>query len=149
MSGVRIKVGRGTVTMKKLLLVCSFFFCSAVLPSVVFADSSWMTTSGGTFDWNNSAHWSGDFPPGVTDTVRITNDLGSAQVITNMGGASAIGSTNRINLLVVSNGLGSASVTVQQTPGVFMVLSNGFQLGQNSTLIIDTNAVFGSSGNVN
>ncbi len=76
--------------------------------------------------------------------MRITNDLSSSQLITNMG--------TSINLLVVSNGLGSASVTVEQSPHaafVAMVFSNGFQLGLNSTLIIDTNATFGTSGNVN
>jgi len=135
--------------MKKLLQACSFIFCLAVLPSVVFADSSWTTTTGGTFDWNNSANWSGSFPPVQADTVRITNNLSSSELITNMGGASATGKTNEINLLVVSNGLGSASVTVQQAPGVVMVLSNGFQLGQNSTLVINSNATFGFNSSLN
>jgi len=111
-----------------------------------FADSSWTTTTGGTFDWNSSGNWAGSFPPGLTDTVRITNGLSSSELITNMGGSSAIGTTNKINLLVVSNGLGSASVTIQQAPGVYMVLSNGFQIGQNGTLVVVTNASFGGFG---
>src|SRR5437016_5623015 len=78
-----------------------------------FAESLWTNTLGGTFNWTDSANWSGTFPPASADDVRITNDLGSAQFINNMGGTSAIGATNTINFLAVSNGLGSASVTVQ------------------------------------
>jgi hypothetical protein len=111
------------------------------------AVSIWTNSTGGTFDWNNSGNWSGDFPPARTDTVSIIDSPASSQLITNMGGSSAIGATNTINLLVVSNS--SESVTVQQAPGVYMVMSNGFQLGQNATLVIVTNANLGSNSNVN
>lgn len=113
-----------------------------------FAASSWINTTGGTLDWNTSGNWAGSFPPALADDVRITNDLGSAQFITNMGGASAIATTNIINFLAVSNGLGSASVTVQQAAGVFWRTSFGMQLGQNATLILVTNAVIGTNNNV-
>jgi len=115
---------------------------------VAFAESRWITTSGGTFDWNNSANWSGSFPPASVDDVRITNDLGSAQLITNMGGASAIGKTNIINFLSVSNGLGSTSVTVEQAPGVLWQSNFGIQLGKNATLVIVTNAIMGTNANL-
>ncbi len=116
--------------------------------NTAFAESLWTNTLGGTFDWNSAGNWSGTFPPSSADDVRITNELASAQLITNMGGASAIGATNTINFLAVSNGLGSASVTVQQTPGVFWRSLFGFQLGKNATLILTTNAVIGSNQNV-
>jgi hypothetical protein len=111
--------------------------------------SIWTNSTGGTFDWNNSANWMGVFPPALADTVLVTNNLGSSQLITNMGGSSAVDTTNSINELVLSNGLGSATVAVQQTPGVYMVMSNGFQLGQNATLVIVTNANFGFNSSVN
>jgi len=111
-----------------------------------FADSSWITTTGGTFDWNSSGNWTGTFPPARTDTVRVTNSLASSQLITNMGGSSATATTNTINQIIVSNSLGGASVTVQQAAGVVMVLSNGFQIGQNATLILVTNTSFGGFG---
>ena len=96
-------------------------------------------------DWNTSGNWSGSFPPATADDVRITNDLGSAQLITNMGGASAIGATNTINFLAISNGLGSASITVQQAAGVIWRSNFGLQLGKNATLILTTNAFIGTN----
>ncbi len=131
--------------MKKLLLALSFCFYSTVFPSALFAESRWTNTLGGVFNWNSSVNWSGTFPPGTADDVRITNDLASAQLITNMGGSSAIGATNTINFLAVSNGLGSASITVVQAPGVFWRSMFGLQLGKNATLILVTNAIIGSS----
>ena len=135
---------------KFIVFVASTLFAFAASSTrPAFANSSWITTSGGTFDWNSSGNWTGTFPPGSSDNVSITNDLVSDQLITNMGGASAIATTNTIQLLVLSNGLGSASVTVMQKPGVFMKLSNGFQIGENGTLVIVTNAIFGQNQNVN
>jgi hypothetical protein len=113
------------------------------------AVSIWTNTTGGTYDWNNSANWMGVFPPALADTVLVTNNLGSSQLITNMGGSSAVDTTNSINELILSNGLGSATVTVQQTPGVYMVMSNGFAIGKNGVMIIDTNAYFGPTGATN
>jgi hypothetical protein len=102
-----------------VLVASSLFLVASTCTRLAFAESRWANTLGGTFDWNSSANWSGSFPPASADDVRITNDLGSAQLITNMGGASAIATTNTINFLAVSNGLGNASVTVVQAPGVF------------------------------
>jgi hypothetical protein len=111
----------------------------------LFAESRWSNTSGGTLDWNSAGNWSGSFPPATPDDVRITNDLASAQLITNMGGASALGATNTINFLAISNGLGSASVTVQQAAGVIWRSNFGLQLGKNATLILTTNAFIGTN----
>jgi hypothetical protein len=135
--------------LSTFLLVLASAGIVAACAHTVFADSSWTTTSGGTFDWNSSANWSGSFPPARTDTVRITNDLISSQLITNMGGSSAVDTTNTINMLILSNPLGGASVTVQQAPGVYMVLSNGFQIGQSGTLLIVSNANFGFNSSLN
>jgi hypothetical protein len=109
-----------------------------------FAESRWSNTSGGTFDWNSSGNWNGSFPPASADDVRITNDLGSAQLITNMGSSVGAGVTNAINFLAISNGLGSASVTVQQGAGLFRS-TFGIQIGKNATLIITTNALIGTN----
>jgi hypothetical protein len=133
--------------MRRLPLAFSFCLCLTVFPSALFAESRWTNTSGGTLNWNVSGNWSGTFPPGSADDVRITNDLGSAQVITNMGGNTAIGATNTINFLAIPNGLASTPITVIQAPGVFWRSSFGLQLGKNATLILTTNAIIGSSQN--
>src|SRR6266853_45235 len=130
--------------MKKLLLAFSFFFYLAVFPSALFAESRWTNTSGGTLDWNTSGNWSGSFPPASADDVRITNDLGSAQLITNMGSSVGVGVTNAINFLAISNGLGSASVTVQQGGGLFRS-TFGIQIGKNATVILTTNSLIGTN----
>jgi hypothetical protein len=111
------------------------------------AESRWSNTAGGTFDWNTSGNWQGSFPPGATDDVRITNDLGSAQLITNMGSSVGVGVTNAINFLAISNGLGSASVTLQQGAGLFRT-TFGMQLGKNATLILTTNALIGTNSSL-
>jgi len=111
------------------------------------AESRWSTTTGGTFDWNTSGNWQGTFPPGATDDVRITNDLGSAQLITNMGSSVGVNVTNAINFLAISNGLGSASVTVQQGGGLFRS-TFGIQIGKNATLILTTNSLIGTNSSL-
>lgn len=131
--------------LTKVTFILVSTFCIAIGARSAHANSLWTTTSGGTFDWNSSANWSGDFPVGPADNAEITNNLGSAQVITNMGGNTAIGSTNVINFIAISNGLGSASITVQQAPGVYWQSSYGLQLGKNSTLILDTGAILGTN----
>ena len=113
--------------------------------NTAIAESRWSNTSGGTLDWNVSGNWSGTFPPAGADDVRITNDLSIAQTITNMGGNTAIGATNTINFLAVSNGVGSTPVTVIQAPGVFWRTSFGFQIGKNATVILTTNAIMGTN----
>jgi fibronectin-binding autotransporter adhesin len=110
------------------------------------AESRWSNTAGGTFDWNTSGNWQGTFPPGATDDVRITNDLSSSQLITNMGSSVGAGITNAINFLSISNGLGSSSVTVQQGAGLFRS-TFGIQLGKNATLILTTNSLIGTNLN--
>jgi hypothetical protein len=65
-----------------------------------------------------------------------------------MGGNTAVGSTNVINFIAVSNGLGSASITVQQAPGVYWQSSFGLQLGKNATLILDTGAILGTNSSL-
>src|SRR5882724_9337281 len=133
--------------MKKLLLAFSLCICSVVFPLASFAESRWSNTSGGTLDWNTSGNWQGTFPPATADDVRITNDLGSAQLITNMGSSVGAGITNVINFLAISNGLGSASVTVQQGAGLFR--SNfGVQIGKNATLILTTNSFIGTNSSL-
>jgi len=112
-----------------------------------FAESRWATTSGGTFDWNSAGNWSGSFPPASADDVRITNDLGSAQLITNMGSSVGAGVTNAINFLAISNGLGSATVTVQQGAGLFRT-TFGMQVGKNATVILTTNALIGTNSSL-
>ena len=112
-----------------------------------YAESRWSNTAGGTLDWNTSGNWQGTFPPGATDDVRITNDLGSAQLITNMGSSVGAGITNAINFLAISNGLGSASVTVQQGGGLFRS-TFGIQIGKNATLILTTNSLIGTNLNL-
>jgi hypothetical protein len=111
------------------------------------AESRWSNTAGGTFDWNTSGNWQGSFPPGATDDVRITNDLSSAQLITNMGSSVGVGVTNAINFLAISNGLGSASVMVQQGGGLFRT-TFGMQIGKNATLILTTNALIGTNSSL-
>ena len=111
------------------------------------AESRWSNTSGGTFDWNTSGNWQGTFPPGATDDVRITNDLSSAQLITNMGSSVGANITNAINFLAISNGLGNASVTVEQGAGLFRS-TFGIQLGKNATLILTTNALIGTNSSL-
>ena len=131
---------------KLTILVASILFI-VTCTHRAFAESRWSNTAGGTFDWNSSGNWNGSFPPGTADDVRITNDLGSAQLITNMGSSVGAGVTNAINFLAISNGLGSASVTVQQGPGLFR--SNfGLQIGKNATLIITTNALIGTNSSL-
>lgn len=125
--------------------------CLALLPlftRTAFAESRWINTSGGTLDWNVSGNWSGTFPPTSADDVRITNDLLSAQTITNAGGAGVVANTSTINFLAVSNGLGSTPVTVIQNPNVFWVSRFGAQLGRNATLLLTTNAQFGVDQNM-
>jgi len=112
-----------------------------------YAESRWSTTTGGTFDWNTSGNWQGTFPPGAADDVRITNDLGTAQLITNMGSSVGAGITNAINFLAISNGLGSASVTVQQGGGLFRS-TFGIQIGKNATLILTTNSLIGTNSSL-
>ncbi|HXI85609.1 MAG TPA: PEP-CTERM sorting domain-containing protein [Verrucomicrobiae bacterium] len=112
-----------------------------------YAESRWSTTTGGTFDWNTSGNWQGTFPPGAADDVRITNDLGTAQLITNMGSSVGVGITNAINFLAISNGLGSASVTVQQGGGLFRS-TFGVQIGKNATLILTTNSLIGTNSSL-
>src|SRR5579859_90791 len=129
-------------------LLASIFFVVTYVPAT-FADSSWTITTGGTFDWNSGGNWSGNFPPGLPDITRITNAYNSAEVITNMGGSNAIGTTNRINQLIVSDVFSNSPVTVVQAPGVAMLFSNGIQLGQNATLVIVTNAFFGAVASPN
>ena len=126
----------------------TFIVASALLVGMCVqrasAESRWSNTSGGTFDWNTSGNWQGSFPPGTADDVRITNDLSSSQLITNMGSSVGANVTNAINFLAVSNGLGSASVTVQQGAGLFR--SNfGLQIGKNATVILTTNALIGTN----
>src|SRR5580704_14712790 len=111
------------------------------------AESRWSNTAGGTFDWNTSGDWQGSFPPGPTDDVRITNDLSSAQLITNMGSSVGVNVTNAINFLSISNGLGSASVTVEQGAGLFRS-TFGIQLGKNATLILTTNSLIGTNSSL-
>ena len=134
-------------TTKRLYLAFLLCICLIAFSPTVFAESRWTNTLGGTFNWNSAVNWSGSFPPGAADDVRITNNLTSDQFINNMGGSSAIGTTNTINFLAVSNGLGSASVTVQQAAGVFWRTQFGLQLGKNATLILVTNAIIGSDNN--
>src|SRR5882724_10805857 len=112
-----------------------------------FAESRWSNTAGGTFDWNTSGNWQGTFPPATADDVRITNDLGSAQLITNMGSSVGANVTNAINFLAISNGLGSASVTVQQGGGLFRS-TFGIQIGKNATLILTTNSLIGTNSSL-
>jgi hypothetical protein len=132
----------------KVSALLAFILFLAASTHTVFAESRWTNTLGGTFNWNSSVNWSGTFPPAAADDVRITNDLGSAQLITNMGGSSAIGATNTINFLAISNNLGNASVTVVQAPGVFWKTSFGLQLGKNATLVLTTNAIIGQDNNM-
>jgi len=134
--------------LTKASFILAAIFSIAIGARSANGDSLWTTTSSGTFDWNSSANWSGDFPPGPADNAEITNNLGSAQVITNMGGNTAIGSTNVINFIAVSNGLGSASITVEQAPGVYWQSSYGLQLGKNATLILDTGAILGTNSSL-
>ncbi len=112
-----------------------------------FAESRWSNTAGGTFDWNISGNWQGSFPPGAADDVRITNDLTSSQLITNMGSSVGAGVTNAINFLAISNGLGSATVTLQQGAGLFRT-TFGMQIGKNATVILTTNALIGTNQNL-
>ena len=69
--------------VKFTVLVASALFIVTCAPRA-FAESRWSNTAGGTFDWNTSGNWQGTFPPGAADDVRITNDLGTAQLVTNM-----------------------------------------------------------------
>ncbi len=131
--------------VKLTVLVASAFFI-VTCTQRASAESRWSNTAGGTFDWNTSGNWQGSFPPGATDDVRITNDLSSAQLITNMGSSVGVGITNAINFLAISNGLGSASVTVQQGGGLFRS-TFGIQLGKNATLILTTNSLIGTNLN--
>ena len=112
------------------------------------AQKSWNQTGGGTFDWTVGGNWTPSGVPAVADDARLTNDLASDQFVNNMGGTSAIATTNTINFLAVSNGLGSAGITVQQAPGVVWRSNFGIQLGKNATLIIVTNALIGTNANL-
>lgn len=134
--------------MKRLLWVFSFCICSTIFPSALFAETRWTNTSGGTFNWNTSGNWSGTFPPTSADDVRITNDLLSAQTITNAGSAGVVGNTSTINFMAISNGLASTPITVIQNTNVNWVSRFGVQLGKNSTLILTTNAQFGVDNNM-
>ena len=120
---------------------------SILLPSTfthtAFAESRWTNTLGGTFNWNNSNNWSGTFPPASGDDVRITNDLVSAQTITNAGRANTLSNTATINFLAISNGLSTTPITVIQSPNLNWISRFGLQLGKNATLILTTNAQFG------
>ncbi|HUJ09099.1 MAG TPA: PEP-CTERM sorting domain-containing protein [Verrucomicrobiae bacterium] len=130
----------------RALFVAALFVIASTQITLA-AESLWTNTLGGTFNWNSSVNWS-SFPPGAADDVRITNNLVSAQLITNMGGSSTIGATNTINYLAISNGLGNASVTVVQAPGVFWRSNFGLQLGKNASLILTTNAIIGQDNNL-
>ncbi len=132
--------------VKLTVLVASTLFI-VTCTHRAFAESRWSNTAGGTFDWNSSGNWSGSFPPAAADDVRITNDLASAQLITNMGSSVGAGVTNAINFLAISNGLGSATVTVQQGAGLFRT-TFGMQIGKNAALIITTNALIGTNVNL-
>jgi hypothetical protein len=136
---------RGKLSSFLLVLASAGIIAGRTQNSFAAGFTTWTNTSGGTFDWNNTNSWVTTYP-GLSFPALITNDLSSSQLITNMGGSVAIHATNSINMLVLSNGLGSASVTVQQTPGVYMVMSNGFQIGKNGTLVVVTNASFGGFG---
>jgi len=134
--------------MKKLLLVSSVCFYSVVFSSGLYAESRWTNTSGGTLDWTNSANWSGAFPPGAGDDVRITNDLTTATTIINAGRSNAVNNTATINFLAISNGLASTPVTVIQDSNLFWISKFGVQLGKNATLVLTTNAQFGIDNNM-
>jgi len=123
-------------------------FLVGVFTHTAFAQRNWNQTGGGTFDWTVGGNWTPSSVPGSADDARITNDLASDQLIINMGGTSAIGTTNTINFLAVSNGLGSAGITVQQAPGVVWRSTFGMQLGKNATLILVTNAFIGTNANL-
>lgn len=129
--------------VKLTVLVASALFI-VMCAQRASAESRWSNTTGGSFDWNTSGDWQGTFPPGATDDVRITNDLGSAQVITNMGLPSS-SNPYTINFLAVSNGLGNASITVVQSPRMTWQTTFGLQLGKNATLILTTNAFIGTN----
>lgn len=129
-----------------ILLTVILFVITGSRAAFAVGATTWITTSGGTFDWNNTGNWSsGILPSSISDTL-ITNDLSSSQLITNMGGplVTATGVISRISSLEMSNGLGSAAITLIQAPGVALVVSNGFQIGKNATLVIVTNATFGT-----
>ena len=111
------------------------------------AESRWINTTGGTLDWTNSANWSGAFPPGIGDDVRITNDQTVATTIINAGRSNAVNNTATINFLAISNGLSSTPITVIQSPTLNWISRFGVQLGKNATLILTTNAQFGVDQN--
>ncbi len=134
--------------MRVITSTAASILCLALATRTAFAESRWINTSGGTFDWNVSGNWSGTFPPASADDVRITNDLLSAQTITNAGGAGVVGNTSTINFLAISNGLGSTPITVIQNPNVLWVSRFGVQLGKNASLLLTTNAQFGVDQNM-
>jgi hypothetical protein len=136
---------RGRLSSFLLVLASAGIMAACTQTTFAVGNTTWTPTSGGTFDWNNTNDWSTTYP-GLISPTLITNDLSSSQLITNMGGGVAVKATNTINSLILSNGLGSASVTVQQATGVYMVMSNGFQLGKNATLVVVTNTSFGGFG---
>lgn len=129
-----------------ILLAVTLFVITSSRSAFAAGLTSWLPTSAGTFDWNDTNNWSFGLLPGLSFDTLITNDLGTAQLITNMGGplGTATGLVTRIRGLDMSNGLGSAAITLQQAPGVALIISNGFQLGKNATLVIVTNATFGT-----
>ena len=111
-------------------------------------ESRWINTSGGTLDWTTSGNWSGAFPPGFGDDVRITNDFSIATTIINAGRSNAANNTATINFLAISNGLASTPITVIQSPNLNWISRFGVQVGKNATLILTTNATFGADNNM-
>jgi hypothetical protein len=132
----------------KASAVLAFILFVAVSARNSSAESRWINTSGGTLDWTTSGNWSGAFPPGFGDDVRITNDLTIATTIINAGRSNTLINTATINFLAISNGSSSTPITVIQSPNLNWVSRFGVQLGKNATLILTTNAQFGVDQNM-
>jgi hypothetical protein len=64
----------------------------AGLPASVLAtDGSWNQTTGGTYDWNNAANWSGGVPNGIGSTATLTSDITSSTTVTNTNQTITLG----------------------------------------------------------